>query len=187
MTRHTAHALVLVDLQRAFVEGETAVPTSAVLVEAARAQLKAARAANCLVVHLQNDGQPGDADEPGSAGWSLVLDLDPREVVIRKVGDDGFDGTGLDDLLRERGVKAISVCGLLSEMCVAATARTAMRLGYRVLLAHDSHATYAVPAFGPTESPVPAELAARAAEWSLGDGVLLPNHGEHIQFTSAQP
>ena len=187
MTRHTAHSLVLIDLQKAFVEGETAVPASAVLVEAARAQLKAARAANCLVVHLQNDGQPGDVDEPGSAGWGLVLDAGPGEVIIRKVGDDGFDGTGLHGLLRDRGITAISICGLLSEMCVAATARTAMRLGYRVLLAHDSHATYAVPAYGPTDSPVPSEMAARSAEWSLGDGVLLPEHGGSIEFTSAVP
>jgi streptothricin hydrolase len=187
MTQHSAHCLLLIDLQRAFVESDTAVPASAVLVEAARAQLKAARAANSAVVHLQNDGQAGAADEPGSVGWSLVLDAKPEEVVIRKVGDDGFDGTGLHELLRGLGVTALSVCGLLSEMCVAATARTAMRLGYRVVLAHDSHATYPVPAYGPTESPVPAAMAARAAEWSLGDAILLPAHGADIQFTAVEP
>ena len=80
-----------------------------------------------------------------------MLDTEPEEVVIRKVGDDGFDGTGLHELLRSLSVTALSVCGLLSEMCVAATARTAMRLGYRVVLAHDSHATYPVPAYGPTD------------------------------------
>lgn len=185
MTQHGAHCLVLIDLQTAFVDGEAAVPDSAVLMAAARQQLEAARGANSMVVHLQNDGELGAPDEPGSAGWSLVLDAEPDEFVIRKVGDDGFEGTGLDELLRDRGVTTFSVCGLLSEMCVAATARTAMGLGYRVLLAHDSHATYPVPAYSLTESPVPAELASRAAEWSLGDAILLPARGADIQFTSA--
>lgn len=53
---------------------------------------------------------------------------------------------------------------------MAATVRSALDLGYDVVLAHDSHATYPVPGFG-DEQDVPAEHAARVAEWSLGDGV----------------
>lgn len=185
MRQCAAQALILVDLQSAFVQGENALPSSEALLSAARSQLRAARAADALVVHLQNDGRAGDSDEPGSPGWDLVLDVDPVEVVLRKSSDDGFDGTGLDRLLRDHGITAISLCGLLSEMCVAATARTAMHLGYRVVLAHDSHATYEVPAYGPNDSSVPAELAARAAEWSLGDEVQIPERGEHIRFGPA--
>ena len=184
MRQHTAHALVLVDLQNAFIRGEAALPSSDRLIQAAQTQLGAARAMGSLVVHLQNDGQTGDADEPGTAGWDLALNVGPSELVLRKSGDDGFDGTGLDSLLRERSVTAISICGLLSEMCVAATARTAMRLGYRVLLAHDGHATYEVPGYARDESAVPADLAARAAEWSLGDDILIPERSEHIRFVS---
>lgn len=69
---------------------------------------------------------------------------------------------------------AISICGVMSEMCVAATARSALALGYLVVVAHDSHATYPVPPYRRGEPEVPAEHAARAAEWSLGDTVLIP-------------
>jgi hypothetical protein len=48
----------------------------------------------------------------------------------------------------------------MSEMCVQATARTALARGYRVVLPHDAHGTYNVPAVPgvseeilPTSSP----------------------------------
>lgn len=67
-------------------------------------------------------------------------------------------------------IKSLAICGVLSEMCVAATARAALELGYAVLVPHDAHATYDVPA-GPGSNGVPAAMAARAAEWSLGDEI----------------
>lgn len=176
--------LILVDLQRSFVEGETAVPRTVELLKAARVQLKNARRAGAVVVHLQNDGTAATLDEPGTWEWELLLTPEPTEVVIRKSEDCGFTGTNLEDVLQARGVTDISICGLMSEMCVAATARTAVQLGYRVVLAHDSHATYPVPAYGPDEDGVPAELAARVAEWSLGDSILIPARGTAVSFRS---
>ncbi len=56
----------------------------------------------------------------------------PRETVIRKTEDDGFAGTGLGALLDDAGVEALALCGVLSEMCVSATARTALARDFRV-------------------------------------------------------
>jgi hypothetical protein len=67
-------------------------------------------------------------------------------------------------------------------MCVAATARDALRLGYEVVLAHDSHGTYPVPPFAPGEPGVSADLAARAAEWSLGDTIHIPPLAAAVRF-----
>nr|WP_273772476.1 isochorismatase family protein [Brucella intermedia] len=92
----------------------------------------------------------------------------PEEIVIRKTKDNGFDGTDLDVTLKRLGVRTLAMAGTLSEMCLGATARAAMELGYGVLLPHDAHATYDVSA-GPGSDGVPAAMAARAAEWSLGD------------------
>jgi len=75
----------------------------------------------------------------------------------------------------------------MSEMCVAATARSAMERGYEVVLAHDAHGTYDVPALAIGEPEVPAELAARAAEWSLGDEVHIPLTSESVRFRPAGP
>jgi nicotinamidase-related amidase len=176
-------ALILVDLQRSFVEGDTAVPGSARLMAAAAKQLAAARSARAVVAHVQNDGSPETLDAPGTSGWELALPPTDAELVVRKTGDSAFLTPELHEVLQAHGVTEVSVCGLLSEMCVAATVRSALDLGYGVVLAHDSHATYAVPGFG-DEPGVPAEMAARAAEWSLGDTVCIPATSAEVSFRS---
>jgi nicotinamidase-related amidase len=182
-----AHAVMVIDMQRAFVEGPGAIPRIGTVLPAARRQIEAARAAGALVVYLQNDGGAGEPDQPETAGWELAFEPQPGDVVVRKRHDNGFAGTDLDTLLRDHHVKTISICGVMSEMCVAATARSAMERGYEVVLAHDAHGTFHVPALASGDPEVPAELAARAAEWSLGDGVLIPLTSESVRFRTAIP
>ena len=164
-------ALVLVDLQTAFVSGPGAVPGAAVLLDRTSDLLDRARAAGALVVHLQNDGPPGADDEPGTPGWELYLPLKPgpREHVIRKPRDDGFDATPLGEILVSAGVRSLAICGVMSEMCVHATSKTALARGYRVVLPYDAHATYDVPAVPGVADKIPAHVVSRVAAWSLGD------------------
>lgn len=181
-TRLEVQCLILVDLQRALVEGDSAVPSARTLLAAVNQQLASARAAGAMVIHLQNDGAEGAPDAPGEWGWEMAITPAADEPVVRKQKDDGFDGTDLALLLSERSVSSLSVCGVMSEMCVAATAREALQLGHDVVLAHDSHATYDVPALLPGEADVPASLAARAAEWSLGDTIVIAEGASEVRF-----
>ena len=178
----TAHALVVVDMQHAFVVGAHAVPDAPRLLSAVEQQLHSARAAGCLVVHLQNDGAPSAPDAPHSDGWRLVADVLPGEHVVRKSQDDGFLDTDLEAILRGASVDVLSICGVMSEMCVAATARGALQRQLGVVLARDAHATCDVPEQGPLAPPVAARLAARAAEWSLGDEPLVVDHSWQVAF-----
>jgi streptothricin hydrolase len=91
------------------------------------------------VVQLQNDGAPGQVDEPGRPGRRLAL---TGGTVLRKTTDDGCADTGLGQLLAERRVRRVAVSGVLSEMCVSATARSALARGFGVVLPHDGHGTY---------------------------------------------
>jgi nicotinamidase-related amidase len=174
-------ALVVVDVQNAFVTGPDAVPEYARLLSRIEVLLASARSVGAPVIFLQNDGRPGAADEPVQPGWALYFSPDAHEKVVRKGKDSGFDGTDLDDILRAFGVRRIAICGLLSEMCVAATACAALERGYGVLLPHDAHATYDVPA-GPGSERVPAMMAARAAEWSLGDEIRICASASEVRF-----
>lgn len=179
-------ALVIVDVQEAFVTGEGSVPAGAQLVASLSELLGRARAAGVLIVQLQNDGPSGAVDEPGQPGWELHFPLadSSHEVVIRKVEDDGFDGTRLGELLHDRGVRRIAVGGVMSEMCVLATARAALVRGLGVVMPHDGHATYNIgPAPGATEG-VPAAMASRVAEWALGDEVEIVAYTTDVAFTS---
>ncbi|GAC1041206.1 isochorismatase family protein [Rhizobium sp. No.120] len=176
-----ADALLVVDVQNAFVQGPGAVPDHAMLRSAVELLLDKARSEWAPVIFLQNDGLPGALDEPLQPGWKLHFPPLSGEVVIRKAEDDGFDGTELDAILTAFGVKHLVICGVLSEMCVAATARGALERGYGVLLPHDAHATYDVPA-GPGSQSVPAAMAARAAEWSLGDEIGICASAREVRF-----
>lgn len=177
-----AEALIVVDVQHAFVTGADAVPGHRLLLRAVQTLIARARAAGVPIVFLQNDGPAGAVDEPDQPGWALFFEPAEGDVVLRKSNDDGFDGTRLHKRLQQAPAHTLAVCGLLSEMCVAATVRTALAYGYGVVLPHDGHATYDVPS-GPGGSPrVPANFAARAAEWSLGDEVEIVPSVADVRF-----
>ncbi|MGG6893160.1 isochorismatase family protein [Rhizobium sp. BR 315] len=173
--------LLVVDVQSAFVQGPEAVPGHGELISMIAVLLAQARSAGAPVIFLQNDSQPGAVDEPFQPGWELHFPPRPGERVVRKAEDDGFEGTDLDGILAASGVHDLAICGVLSEMCVAATARAALERGYGVLLPHDAHATYDVPA-GPGSQGVPAVMAARAAEWSLGHEVRICASARDVRF-----
>lgn len=178
------HALIVVDVQSAFVSGPDAVPDAPRMLEGIKDLLARARTAGALVVHLQNDGPAGAADEPKTPGWELNLPVreGPREVVIRKTEDDGFHETPLGELLTETGISALAVCGVMSEMCVSATARTALALGYRVVMPHGAHGTYDIPAAPDISDVVPAAMVSRVAEWALGSDVEIVPRAADVTF-----
>jgi nicotinamidase/pyrazinamidase len=78
-------------------------------------------------------GTPGAELHPG-------IDRDRVDVVVDKgqapdtEGYSGFEGTGLAELLRSRGVDAVDVAGLALDYCVRATALDAKRAGFDVVV-----------------------------------------------------
>lgn len=186
LSSDAVQALLIVDVQKAFVTGDDAAPASGQLLVNLSDLLERARQTGALVVHLQNDGPPGAVDEPGQPGWELYFQTaeSSREVVIRKLKDNGFDGTTLDEILRQQGVGRVCVVGVMSEMCVLATARAALDRKFGVVMPHDGHATFDIgPAPGTTEG-VPAAMASRVAEWALGDEVEIIAHTTDVRFDS---
>ena len=175
-------ALILVDIQVGFVTGPGAVPSAGPLLEVLADLAARARAAGALVVQLQNDGAAGTPDEPGTPSWELYLPVGPDDVVLRKTTDDGFAGTDLGDLLTRRGARRLVVGGVMSEMCVSATARTALHRGHGVVLPHDAHATYDIPAATGISGVVPAAHVSRVAEWALGDEVEVVPRAAEVHF-----
>ncbi|MFF7816259.1 isochorismatase family protein [Streptomyces sp. NPDC007945] len=178
--------LLLVDVQTAFVTGEGAVPDAARLVDRTAGLIARARAAGALVVHLQNDGPPGAEDEPHTPGWELHhrVKPGPTEFVIRKPYDDGFEETTLGAVLDAHGSRAVAVCGVMSEMCVRATARTALDRGYRVVVPYDAHATQDCPAVPGVADAVPAAVVSRVAAYSLGSDAEVTDPAAAVSFTT---
>ena len=177
-----ADVLLVVDMQRGLLTGSSAIPNAANVVAAGDRLVQSARHVRALIVHVQNDGLEGATDEPGSPGWALAIEPLAAEPVVRKRDDDAFAGTGLEAILRERGANSVVICGVQSEMCVAATARPAMQRGPVVVLPRDAHGPFAIPADTEGGVAVPAAQVARVAEWSLGDALIVTRLSADIAF-----
>ena len=173
-------ALVIIDAQQGFLDGETAIPNARVVVDRIAALLAAARSAGVLIVHLQNNGAPGTIDEPETNGWFIHprLTPEPDELVLHKTSDDGFEGTELEIILAHKQVTRIAVAGLLSEMCVSATVRSALKKGIEVVLVHDAHGTYNL-------DDIPSSVVSRVAEHALGDEIELA-HAAEVAFNRSE-
>jgi nicotinamidase/pyrazinamidase len=82
----------------------------------------------------------------GTVGAELhsSLDIDRIQLFITKATHhdkdaySGFDGTELAEILRDKGVKRIAVCGIATDYCVSATAHDALKEGFEVLILEDA-------------------------------------------------
>jgi nicotinamidase-related amidase len=75
----------------------------------------------------------------GTHGFEVIPELRPlaSDLVLHKVTASGFIGTGLDGILRNRGIDTVVLTGAATHACVEATARTAADLGYRIVMVED--------------------------------------------------
>jgi nicotinamidase-related amidase len=65
----------------------------------------------------------------------------PDDFVIRKTSTGPFNSTGLDQLVRNLGVKAMVITGVATNSCVETTLRDAADRGYDCLLVEDACST----------------------------------------------
>jgi nicotinamidase-related amidase len=84
--------------------------------------------------------------------------------VLRKYASSAFEDTELDARLKVLEADTLVVCGLQSEFCVTNTARSALGLGYQVLLAEDAHNTWPSQEEGRSAAEIRAEVNAQLAE-----------------------
>jgi nicotinamidase-related amidase len=135
-------ALLIIDVQQALCSGEYAAFDIAAVVTRINALSTQARAAGLPVVLVQHEEDSGPM-QAGSAGWALAQDLltAPTDLRVRKRTPNSFHDTGLDALLKDRGVTRLVTCGLQTEFCVDTTVRQALPLGYEVVLVADGHST----------------------------------------------
>jgi nicotinamidase-related amidase len=112
--------------------------------------------ARCLlIIDIQRDYFPGGAHPlvgsdaaatvatfmvPGTQGVDIHPLVAPAagEPVIEKSAPNGFIGTRLEAELRERELDELVVAGMMSSMCVDATVRAAVDLGFTTTVVHDA-------------------------------------------------
>lgn len=80
----------------------------------------------------------------GSREHEVVEELAPlaHELVIDKNASSAFNGTGIDQLLRNMRIETLVMTGMATDMCVETTARDAADRGYNVIVVEDATATF---------------------------------------------
>jgi nicotinamidase-related amidase len=164
--------LLIIDIQRDYFPGGAyplVGPEAAA--SAARRALDAFRASGEPVVHLKHVWDAPDATfmRPGTDGVEIHPLVAPAEGerVIEKAEPNGFLGTSLEATLREAGIDSLVVAGMMSSMCVDATVRAAVDLGFDATVVHDACAAPDL-AYEGTEIPGAAVHGAFMA--ALADG-----------------
>jgi biuret amidohydrolase len=133
------------------------------------ALLAAARAAGMLIIHTREGHRPELTDLPpakkargnltvgigdlgpmgrilvrGEPGHDIIQELYPHpgEPVVDKPGKGAFYGTDLGNILANRSITQLLVCGVTTEVCVSTTVREANDRGFDCLVVEDCCASY---------------------------------------------
>jgi nicotinamidase/pyrazinamidase len=160
-------ALIVVDVQNDFTDpnGSLYVMGGAAIVPRINGQVDEAINAGALVIYTQDwhpEHTPHFAQDGGiwpvhCVGGTWGAEFHPRLKVagqtVRKGvnGEDGYSGftmrdpktgetipTALEDLLRDRNIERVVVCGLATDYCVNATAIDSANLGFETAVLTDA-------------------------------------------------
>lgn len=143
-------ALVIIDMLDDFVDGALANPRAWAIVPSLQRILEHARREGWVVVFSDDAHQPGDPElkvwgehaMAGSAGARVISELRPqpggRELISPKRVYGAFDGTGLDEKLRELGVDEVVLAGQHTHICVRHSSYGALIRGYEITIPSDA-------------------------------------------------
>jgi nicotinamidase-related amidase len=144
-----SRALIVIDVQESFRAHplwET-VSDPRIADQVDRLVRLARRAGDLVVWVLHSEPGSGGVFDPALGHVRLMRELrrHDAEPLIHKSSHNAFTTTNLQQLLTERGIRELTVCGIRTEQCVETTTRVASDLGYLVTFVTDATATHPVP------------------------------------------
>jgi len=163
-------AVVIIDAQNEYVNGRLPLAGIAPALDNIAILLKAARAADAPIIHVQHKGRAGGLFDPGADAFKLAPQAASvsGEAIVEKPLPNAFAQTNLQDLVAKTGRKQLIVAGFQTHMCISSTVRAALDLGYRATVVSDAAATRDLP--DPTGGPAfAADTLHRAALAGLAD------------------
>jgi nicotinamidase-related amidase len=161
----------VIDPQREYVDGLLRLEGIDEAIIEVRRLLELARERNVPIFHVVHHGRQGSAVfDPDGPAVAIIAELAPRddETIITKALPNAFAATSLHELLRRAGRTELIVTGFATHMCVSATTRAALDLGYRVTLVANGTATRALPNPLSGET-IPARIIHEATLAALAD------------------
>ncbi len=181
-------ALIIIDIQKDYFPGG-----KYPLVNPLEAAKKAYMLLQCFRehdghhVHIQHISRKPDATffisgDRGTDIHNSVAHFE-GEPIVYKHDPNAFLNTNLLDLLKGWEVERVVICGMMTHMCVDATARAASDLGFQVIVAEDACATRDLT-FGDTT--IPAEHVHKAFLAALKSYGKVMKSEEILAFLAAE-
>ena len=146
-------ALLLIDLQNDYFPGGLfPLWNTDVVLESLVSAIGRARAAGIEVIHIQHIANPEAGIAPffnkGTEGAGIhpsILEAAPEAPVVVKEFADSFHQTKLENVLSERDVDELLVCGMMTQNCVTHTAISKAAEKYKVAILPDCCTTVTEP------------------------------------------
>lgn len=153
--RPSKAALLVLDLQEYFLD-ETShafVPSAPAILPGIQKLIAAFSNRNFPVIATRHLNTSEDAGMM-SRWWRELINLQtahsqnitivnqPQIQILNKVQYDAFLSTPLEDILHNRGVEQVIICGVMTHLCCETTARSAFMRGFEVFFTVDGTATY---------------------------------------------
>ncbi|MGN6467778.1 MAG: cysteine hydrolase family protein [Rhizobiaceae bacterium] len=140
-------ALILIDVQQAFVEREKAGErrnNPDALANIVRL-LTTFRERGMAIFHVRHAStEPDSLLRPGRSGYQPIAEareLDGEPMLVKHV-NAAFIGTDLEKRLRQGGIETLVIAGITTNHCVETTARMAGNLDFDVRLVSDACYTF---------------------------------------------
>jgi len=166
--------VVVIDAQNEYVDGRLALPGVGLALDRIAELLRRARALGVPVIHVAHKGRSGGLFDRTARSGAFADKAAPQasEIVVEKTLPNAFAGTDLEARIRSTGRDIVVLCGFMTHMCVSATARSGLDLGFKNAIVADACGTRDLP--DPTGGPAieagtlqRAELAALADRFAV--------------------
>jgi nicotinamidase-related amidase len=157
-------ALVIVDIQNDYFKGGAyALDNTENAGENAMLLLNEARKNKIHIVHIRHESVNAGAEfflpeTQGAAIHDLVRPIE-HETIITKHYPNSFRDTDLLPHLHQKGITELIICGMQTDVCIAATVRAAKDFNFAITVVGDACATRDRELYG---NPVKAEEVQRS-------------------------
>ncbi len=145
-TKHKNSALILIDIQKGFLDADYWGNRNNPEFELKTKELlEFYREHELPVIHVQHLSREKNSPlKPGQDGADFICGFEPRlgERIFQKSVNSAFIGTNLESYLLSQEMSSLTLAGLTSDHCVSTTARMAANLGFQVFIRSDCTATF---------------------------------------------
>ena len=126
--------VILIDLQREYLDGAVPLPGLQAALTGVVQLIQRAAMVGTPIIHVVNRGPAGNllfnVDGPYYAELDAIKAREGEAVVVKHL-PNAFAGTNLQEIIDRTGRRQLIIAGCTTHVCVSATARASLDLGYQ--------------------------------------------------------